>query len=108
MLFRKMQFLSNNLSGIAIISPLKKLELIPACFSCSKSFNLLQSSLGSDDKTNVFETPEAESIELGFLSNLVRDLSLMLLLLTPLMSKSISFAKNYISFLSDKLARSTL
>ena len=57
--FLDMHLYSNNLSIIATISSLIILELLPACFSCNNYFNLSQSSLGSDDKNNVFETPEA-------------------------------------------------
>ena len=63
---------SNNLSFIATISSLIISELFPACFSCSNSFNLLQSSSGSDDKNIVFETPEAEILKPGDLSNFIR------------------------------------
>ena len=46
---------SNNLSTIAIISLLIKSELLPACFSCSKIFNLSHKSSGLDDKNIVIE-----------------------------------------------------
>ena len=59
---------SNHLSAIATISSLIKSELFPACFCCSNNLNLSQSSLGSDDKTIVFEIPEAEIIIPGDLS----------------------------------------
>ena len=50
-------------------------ELFPACFYCNNNFNLSQSSLGSDDKNFVFETPEAETIKPGDFSNFIRVLS---------------------------------
>ena len=70
-----MHLYSNNLSTIATISSLIKSELFPACFSCNNNFNLLQSSSGSDDKSIVFETPEAETIKPGDSSNFIRVLS---------------------------------
>ena len=70
-----MHLYSNNLSTIATISSLIKSELFPACFSCSNNFNLSQSSLGSDDKNIVFETPQAETIKPGDFSNFIRVLS---------------------------------
>ena len=54
-----MHLYSSNLSIIATISSLIILELLPACFSCNNNFNLSQSSLGSDDRNIVFQTPEA-------------------------------------------------
>ena len=60
---------SNNLSTIATISSLIMIELLQACFSCSNKFNLTQSSLGLDDKSTVFEIPEAETIQPGDLGN---------------------------------------
>ena len=99
---------SNNLSIIATILSLIMSKLFPACFSCSNSFNLLQSSSRSDDKNIVFQTPEAENIKPGDLSNSIRLLSRVDLLPIFFTSKCISFAELYISFLSDKLARSTL
>ena len=64
-----MQLYSNNLSAIATISPSIKSEIFPSCFSCSKNFNLLQSSLGADEKNLIFQTPEAETLVLGDFSN---------------------------------------
>ena len=66
---------SNNLSTIATISSLIISELFPACFSCNNNFNQSQSLSGSDDKNIVFETPEAETIKPGDLSNFIRVLS---------------------------------
>ena len=82
-------------------------ELFPACFSCSKNFNLLHNSLGSDHKHFVMETPEAETKKPGDLNNFisVRSPDLLILAFT---SKFISFANSYNNFLSGKLARSTL
>ena len=51
------------------------LELFPACFSCSNSFNLLQSSSGLDDLNIVFETLEAEIVKAGDLSKFISVLS---------------------------------
>ena len=48
------------------------LELSLAYFSCSNRFNLLQSSLGSDDK-NTVEIPEA--MIAGDISKFIRGLS---------------------------------
>ena len=103
-----MHLYSNNLSIITTISSLIISELFPACFSCYNNFNLSQSSLGSDDKNIVFETPEAETIKPGELSNFISLLARVDLLPGAFRSKCISFAKSYINFLSDKLARSTL
>ena len=60
-------------------------------------------SLSWDD-----ETPEAKTSIPGNLSNLIRYLSLVLLLPVAFTSKFICFAKSYNYFLSDKLARCTL
>ena len=49
-----MHFYSNSSSAIAMISSIIMLELLPACFSCSKYFILSHSLLGSDDKNLVF------------------------------------------------------
>ena len=73
--FLDMHLYSNNLSTIAMISSLFMSELFPACFSCNNNFNLSQSSLGSDDKNIVFETPEAETIKPGDLSTFISVLS---------------------------------
>ena len=70
-----MHLYSNNISTIATTSSLIILELFPACFSCNNNFNLSQSSIGSDDQNIVFETPEAETIKPGDLSNFIRVLS---------------------------------
>ena len=56
-----MHLYSDNLSNIATISSLILSELFPACFSCSNSFNISQSSSGSDTKNNVSEIPVAET-----------------------------------------------
>ena len=48
--FVDMHLFSHNLSTIATISSLIKLELLPACLSCSISFEQLRDSLGSDGK----------------------------------------------------------
>ena len=100
--FLDMHLYSNNLSIITTISSLIMLELFPACFYCSNSFNLSHNSLGSNDKNIVFETPEA--IIAGDFSNFIRVLSLVDLLPKAFVSKCIYFAKSYINFLSDKLA----
>ena len=75
-------------------------------YSCNNNFNLSHNSLGSDDKNIVFETPEA--VIAGDLSNFISVLSRVVLLPQAFVSKFISFAKSYISFLSCILARSTL
>ena len=82
--------------------------MFPACFSCSNNFYHSQSSSGSDDKNIVLETSEAETINLGDFSNLVRVLSPVGFLPKLLNQKAFLFAKSNINFLSDKLARSTL
>ena len=99
---------SNNLSTIATISLLIMSELFPACFSCSGNFNLSQSSLESENKNNVFETPQAETTKLGDSSNFIRVLSLVDFLPAGFRSKFFSSAKSYINFLSAKQARLTL
>ena len=81
---------------------------MPACSSYNNNFNVSQSSSGSDDENIVFETPEAETIKPGDLSNFMSVRSRVDLLPGAFRSKLISFAKSYISFLSCKLARSTL
>ena len=103
-----MRLNSNILSTIATISSVILLEFFPACFSSSNNFNLSQSSSGSDDKKIVFETPEAETIKTGDLSNFESVRSRADFLPVALRSNFISFAKAYVTFLSDKLARSTL
>ena len=52
-----MHLYSNNLSTIATISSSIIPEFFQACFSRSSNFNLSQSSLGSDDRIIVSETP---------------------------------------------------
>ena len=103
--FLEIHLYSSNLSTIATIYSLNLSELFPAFFSCGNSFNLLQSSSGSDDKNNVFGTPEA--IIAGALSSFISYRSLVDFVRCLLSSKSISFAKLYFNFLSVKLARST-
>ena len=68
---------SNNLSAVATISSLIMLEILPICFSCTNNYNLSQSSLGFSSKI-VVEVPEAMIAVI--LSNLVRDMSLVLFL----------------------------
>ena len=100
-----MHLYSNNLSAIAKLPSLIMSELFPACFSCSKNFNLSQSCLGFSGK-NTVEIPE--SILAGDLSNLIGNLSLVLYYL-KLFDQSIFLCKNSnMIFLSDNLARSTL
>ena len=103
-----MHLYSNNLSIITTISSLVMSELFPACFSCNNNFNPSHNSLGSDDRNIVFQTPEAETIKPGELSNFISFLSRIDLLPKDFVSNFISIAKSYIKFLSDKLARSTL
>ena len=57
--FLDMHWYSISLSTIETISSLIILELLPACFYCNNNFILSQSSLGSEDRNFVFETPEA-------------------------------------------------
>ena len=106
--FLDMHLYSNNLSIIATISSLIMSELFPACFSSNNNFNLSHNSLASDDRNIVFETPEAETIKPGELSNFISFLSRVDLLPGAFRSKCISFAKSFINLLSEKLARSTL
>ena len=73
--FLDMHLYSNYLSTIATISSLIMSESFPACFSCKNNLNLSQSSSGPDDKNVVFETPEAETINPGDLSNFMSVLS---------------------------------
>ena len=100
-----MHMYSNNASTIATISSLTISQLFPACFSFNNNFNLLQSSSGSDDE-NIVDSPE--SLIAGDFSNFIRVLSQVEFLSGAFKSKCISFAKSYINFLSDKLARSTV
>ena len=102
--FLDMRLYSINLLTIATISSLVRKELFPACFSCNKNFNQSQSSLGSDDKSIVFEIPEAGTIKPGDFKKIISVRSLVLLLPTRFISKRICFANSYISFLSVKLA----
>ena len=108
-----MHLSSKSFSAIAIKSSKIVSELLPACFSCINKFNLSHSSLGLDGKHLVFEkdffeTPEAETIIPGDLGKPISDLTLGLSLPGALYSKYISFAKLYINFLSNKLARPAL
>ena len=48
----------NNLSDFATVSSLIMSEILQGCCSCSKNFNLSQSSLGVSGK-NIVEIPEA-------------------------------------------------
>ena len=63
-------------------------ELLPACSSCNINLNLSQSSLGSEDRIVVFETPEAETIKPGDFSNFIWVLSRVDLLPTALHQNS--------------------
>ena len=93
--FLDMHLYSNSLSTIATICLLIKSELFLACFSCSNSFILSQSSPGSDDK-NIVYTPEA--MIGGDFYNSIRVLSRVGFLPTAFRLKSISSAKSYITF----------
>ena len=73
-----MHLYSKNLSTIAVISSTVKLELLPACFSCSNKFILSQNSLGSHDNHLVFHDLRDPATIAGDLINLARDLSLLL------------------------------
>ena len=70
-----MHLCSINFAAIAMISSSIIFELLPACFSCSNIFDLLQSSLGSDDK-NFVKRPE--TLIVVELSKFIRNLSLLL------------------------------
>ena len=82
------------------MSSLNNSELFPASFSCSNNPNLSHNSLGSDDENIVFETPEAETIKPGDLSNFISVRSRVDLLPVAFTQKFISFAKSYIITLS--------
>ena len=69
--FLDMPLYSNKVSTKAKVSLLIKSEFFPACFSRSIKISLSQSSLESDGKKIVSETPEAETIKLGDLSNFI-------------------------------------
>ena len=66
---------SINLSIITTISSLIISELFPACFPCNNNFNLSHNSIGSDVRNIVFESPEAETIKPGELSNFISFIS---------------------------------
>ena len=72
-----MQLYSIILPTSAMISSKKMSGFFPACFSCEKSFNLLQSSFRLSGKI-VVGNPKA--MLAGDWSNLLGDLSLLLLL----------------------------
>ena len=59
---------SKNLSTIATVSSSIISEIFPASFSCSNKFNLLHSSLGSEDENIVLDF-------LGFGSLVLRKIS---------------------------------
>ena len=103
--FLDIHLFSNNLSTIAKISSLNTLQLFLACFSRSKNFNLSRTSLGSDDKSFV---ESSEAMIAGDLSNFISVRFQVDLLPGPFTLKCIPSAKSYNSFLSGKLARSTL
>ena len=86
--FLDMHLYCNNLSTIAMISSRNMLEILPACFSCSNSFNLFHNSSRLSGKTIVV-TPEA--ILAGDLSNFSIDLSLSLFRPCFLIIKFFSF-----------------
>ena len=108
-----MHLYSKNLSTRATISSLNMSEVFPACISCSNIFILSDNSSGFSERYNFFEndffeTPEAETIKPGDLSNFISVLPGVDLLPGALTSKYNSFAKSYYNFLSAKPARSTL
>ena len=72
---------SNNLSTIATISSLIISEFFSACFSCNNNFNLIQNSSPLGNINTAFETREAETNKPGDLSNFIRVLSRVDLLL---------------------------
>ena len=59
-------------------------------------------------KKYFFETPEAEAIKPGDLSNFIRVLSRVDFLPIAFRSEFNYFTKSYINLLSDNLARSTI
>ena len=66
--FVNMYLFSSNLSTIAMISSSILSELFLVCLSCSNTFDLSHSSLGSDDKNIVFwddDLPGTETFVLG-------------------------------------------
>ena len=81
-----------------MISSLIMLELIPACSSCNNNLNLSQSSLGSDGKNVVLETPETKIVILVDLSNFISVRSRVDFLPVAFTSKYVSFAKSYNNF----------
>ena len=92
----------------AMISSLIKSNLEPARFSCSNTFNLTHSSLGSHDENLVFEIPQADTIIIGDLSNFISMRSRVDLIPTAFISTYVSFAESYHKFSSNKLSRLTL
>ena len=78
------------------------IKIFSRLFSCKIIFNLLQSLLGFSDEKNV-EIPEATIA--GYLSNIISKRSRVELLPVVFTSNYISFAKAYLNFLSNKLAR---
>ena len=77
--FIDIHFYSNSLCAIGNFFSPNCLELFPACFSSRKIFDPSQSSLGLADQNFVDdETPEAETVVAGDLSNLLGVLSLVL------------------------------
>ena len=80
MLFSRYEFDFNTGHVIAAFPSLKMSELIMACFFCGNSFNLTQSSLGSDDNHLVFDSLRDHAMITGGLSNFIIDLSLVDLL----------------------------
>ena len=106
-----MHLYSISLSALVKLSSPIILEFFLACFSCSNNFILSQSSLGSDDNYLVFEkkfSSKDHALIPSDLSNLIGDLSLVLLLPKAFPSKYISLENSNINFLSNKLARSTI
>ena len=70
-----MHLYSNNLSSTTTISSLIMSDFFTTFFSGSKCVNLIHNSSGSDDESIVSETPEAEIIKPGELTNYIRVLS---------------------------------
>ena len=106
--FSDLLLYASSLSTIGIISSLFVSELFPACLFRRNFVNLLHNFLRSGGKNMVFDLPDAEIFKPGDLSNHESDLSQLDLLPEAFTSKHLSFAKSYIYFLSNKLARSAL
>ena len=87
--FVDMPLYSNSSSTIALNSSKIISEVFTPFFSCSKKLNLLQSSLGLDDKNIVFDSSADSAVmACGDWINLLRDLSLVLCLSKTLLQNT--------------------